>query len=554
MSDMRWLFLWVIAALLVPNAALDITETAAPLWKAANILLPAGIYTLIMAANRRTGLLTLFTLPLMILGAFQIVLLYLYGESIIAVDMFLNVVTTNVAEATELLANLLLAILTVVALYLPPLVWGACAVVSHHDAGTGFRRKARKAGIMLAAAGAAAAVTAIATTGRQFHREIFPINVICNMAEAVNRTCQTANYPETSAGFTYEASSTRATDTKETYVFVIGETARGENWQLGGYGRPTNPRLSRENNVVFFPRAITESNTTHKSVPMMMSFASAENFDSIRHSKSIITAMKEAGFHTCFFSNQAPNRSFTEYFGNEADDVRYTGIATDGTHPYDTDLLPMLAEAIADTTHTRQFIVLHTYGSHFLYRDRYPHEAAAFLPDDAIDANAGHRQDLVNAYDNTILYTDAFLAEAIGTLRRYGHPSALLYSADHGEDIFDDKRERFLHASPTPTYHQLHVGMLMWVSEQLAAQHPEFMCNMRANSAHVVSPQKAMFNTALELAGVTTPKFNATQSLANSSYRYGDPVYLTDLNIAVPLMESGVKASDKENLKKLLTP
>ncbi|MDE6528107.1 MAG: phosphoethanolamine transferase, partial [Muribaculaceae bacterium] len=331
------------------------------------------------------------------------------------------------------------------------------------------------------------------------------------------------------------------------------ETARGENWQLGGYPRPNNPRLSLEENVVFCPRAITESNTTHKSVPMIMSFASAENFDSICHYKSIITAMKEAGFHTSFFSNQAPNRSFTEYFGNEADNVIYTVPTAAGRHPYDTALLPMLRKAVADTIHKKKFIVLHTYGSHFMYRDRYPRDSAKFLPDDATEASASHRDNLMNAYDNTILFTDAFLAEAIAILRQSGVPAAMLYSADHGEDIFDDKRERFLHASPTPTYHQLHVGMLVWLSEPLAEKHPQFMQNLRINASHGVSPQKSMFNTAMELAGISTPRFNASQSLANKSYRYNAPLYLTDLNVAVPLAESGIKAIDKDNIQKLLT-
>lgn len=550
---MRWLFLWVVTALIVPNAALDITEPYSLLWKTANLLLPTGVYILFMSLSRRTGTMALLTLPLMIFAAFQIVLLYLYGESIIAVDMFLNVVTTNVAEVKELLGNLFMALLTVVLIYLPPLVWGGYASYRHMRIDETFRNKAAKTGAVVTAVGALLALIATFTGNRiPFHRQIFPVNVICNMVEAVNRTRQTTHYPETCKAFTYNAKSTRCADEKEIYVFIIGETARGENWQLGGYPRENNPCLKQEANVVFFPRAITESNTTHKSVPMMMSFASAENFDSICHYKSILTAMKEAGFHTSFFSNQAPNRSYTEYFGNEADEVRYTD-CTLSTHPYDKTLLPMLAEAVADTIRYRkQFIVLHTYGSHFLYRDRYPREFARFLPDDAIDANAGHRNDLLNAYDNTILYTDSFLADIIATLRQADCSSAMLYSADHGEDIFDDERQRFLHASPNPTYHQLHVGMLVWVSDTLMTRNPEFMPSLLKNSQLGVSPQKSMFNTAIEAAGVTTPRFTASESLVNPSYRYNSPVYLTDLNVAVPLNEAGIKTADKENLSKLL--
>ena len=102
-----------------------------------------------------------------------------------------------------------------------------------------------------------------------------------------------------------------------------------------------------------------------------MSFACAENFDSINCYKSIITAMKEAGFYTRFYSNQAPNGSFIQFFGEEADDVNYTDYSAI-PHPCDGELVPMVRKALADTIHRKQFIVLHTYGAHFLYNDRYP--------------------------------------------------------------------------------------------------------------------------------------------------------------------------------------
>lgn len=81
---------------------------------------------------------------------------------------------------------------------------------------------------------------------------------------------------------------------------VIGETSRALNWQLYGYERETNPLLSRQTGLIAFPKVLTESNTTHKSVPMLMSGATACNYDSIYHQKGIITAFKEAGFRTAF--------------------------------------------------------------------------------------------------------------------------------------------------------------------------------------------------------------------------------------------------------------
>lgn len=547
------LAIWVIISLIVPNFALNITENYGGVMKFVNIFIPLGVYMFLLSLWKRIGITTFLMLPIMVLGAFQLVLLYLYGESIIAVDMFLNVVTTNMSEATELLSNLMVSIFIVILLYLPPLVMAGIYIFKNKVLSQSFRKSLCKWGIACMLCGAVLeCVNLFSVKPESFHREVFPINVISNMYTATKRYEATERYHITSKNFTYNSKISKKTDNeREIYVYVIGETSRAINWQLAGYNRPTNPHLSKVKNLVFFNKAISESNTTHKSVPMLMSFACAENFDSINCYKSIISAMKEAGFYTRFFSNQAPNRSYIEYFGNEADDVEYTDY-TAIPHPCDGELLPMVERAVADTTHNKQFIVIHTYGSHFQYNDRYPEEKAFFTPDRVTKAIASERNVLVNAYDNAIRYTDEVLGTIINRLDKSGCKSAMLYSSDHGEDIFDDNRERFLHASPIPTYYQLHVAMLAWVSDRMCECNPNYLKHLRANSKKCVSPQKSMFNTALELTGVEANRMKPTRSLVNSNYRYESPVYLTDLNEAVPLMKSGVKDTDKMLLAQLI--
>ena len=114
MKKYSYLLIWLVpVVLIVANIALAFTESDPLLAKFANITLPFGIYLILMGLWKRTGVSALLSLPFMIFAAFQIVLLFLYGERIIAVDMFLNVATTNFTEATELLANLVSAIVTV---------------------------------------------------------------------------------------------------------------------------------------------------------------------------------------------------------------------------------------------------------------------------------------------------------------------------------------------------------------------------------------------------------------------------------------------------------
>lgn len=130
--------------------------------------------------------------------------------------------------------------------------------------------------------------------------DLYPANVCYNVALAFQRNAQTRTYHRTSENFTFNAQPSHPEDRREIYIMVVGETSRALNWSLYDYDRDTNPELSKIEGVTSFCHVLTESNTTHKSVPMLLSPVSAQNFDSIYYRKSIITAFKEAGFQTAF--------------------------------------------------------------------------------------------------------------------------------------------------------------------------------------------------------------------------------------------------------------
>lgn len=533
---------WTAIALIVPNIALTITEHL-HLWAAmVNILLPLGIYLFLVGLKKRSGWMTLIMLPFFFFAAFQVVLFYLYGNSVIAVDMFLNVVTTNMSEATELLANLMSAMIAVAVLYVIPLIWAAWSVAKKQRL-----TEKMQCGFLITGS-LSMLIGIIAISGAKFSvnnysftRSTFPANAVSNMCEAFRRYHETANQEFLSRYFTYNAKATHPADQPEIYIYVIGETSRNANWQLGGYDRPTNPRLTKED-VAYFPNSYSESNTTHKSVPMLISCASAEDFDSIAYKKSLITAFREAGYHTAFISNQQPNHSFTQHFGNEADCVCYVYDKGESAQAYDEAIFASVDSLMHDCRkHPKQLIVIHTYGSHFKYEDRYPKEFAHFLPDETVDASAANRDKLINAYDNTIRYTDYILAKLIDHLRGQHVRSALLYASDHGEDIFDNGSGRFLHASPRPTEMQLHQATMLWLSDELKQEDPDMASALHRNKSKRISPQKSLFPTAMQLAGITSPLVTDSLSLVSYNYNPAPQVYLTDLNEAIPY-SSAIKA------------
>lgn len=545
------LWVWLLPVLLiVPNVALAFTEQNSPEARIANVLFPLGLYMLICSAWKRTGIIVLCMIPAMVLCAFQIVLLYLYGESIISIDMYMNVVTTNVGEATELLGNLRIALITVVILYVPAIAAGICLTSKKQFANAKNLRRSRIAGLSVAVPGAIMVIAALIwVPSYNPQREIFPYNVVDNLATAVCRTRQAMHYHHTAAQFSYEVSPTRARDMREVYVLVIGETARADNWSLFGYDRPTNPKLEKRQGLTAFGKTLSEINTTHKSVPMLMSYLTARDFgDSVAYTRSVFSAFNDCGYQTVFISNQRRNHSYIDDYGEEARTARFL---TDNSAPgYDINLVQPMTEIIENSASNKIFVILHCYGSHFEYRKRYPANMAQFTPERNSEASRLNRKQLMNAYDNTILYTDMMLDSVISTLDRLDCPAAMMYVSDHGEDIFDDSRERFLHSSPTPTFHQLHVPLLVWMSSKLSEGNPEMVANLAANSNKFVSSTRSVFHTLLDIAGISTPYYDTTASLTSKQYKPAMPIYLNDYNEAVPLSRSGMRKPDFELLKK----
>lgn len=363
--------------------------------------------------------------------------------------------------------------------------------------------------------------------------DLYPVNVGNNLYLAIDRTARTQQYQSNVGNFRYDAVSEHPVGSKEVCVLVIGETSRADNWELFGYNRPTNPRLfKRRHELILAPQAYSESNTTHKAVPLLMSPVSAENFgEEIFHTKSLITAFKEAGWHTTFISDQDPNHSFVEFFSAEADDRIYVP-----RKKGDFVLLPAL-DSVLNCNNEKQLIVLHTYGSHFSYADRYEERDRKFLPDNYTAPVAAQRPLLLNAYDNSIIATDRFLDEVLRRLEERDCISSLLYASDHGEDIYDDGKH-FLHASPLPDIHQVHVAMFAWLSKGYKAAYPGMESLLRDNMKKMVSSSRSYCPTAFGLAGISTrltSKEESGASLTSARYHSVQRIYLNDHNKAVTL-------------------
>ena len=557
-SSGAFLYGYAVVALLLPNIALCYTECLAPWACGANVLLPLALYMWFFSLTRCPGKMIWWAFLFVFFAAFQLVLLYLFGTGVIAVDMFLNLVTTNPGEVKELLGNLLPAVVGVFVVYLPLLVLAIVNISKKGMIVVQLQHRVRRWALEIAAVGLFCLLACyVAVDDYRLRNQLYPVNVCYNLYLAFERNAASEYYKEASRNFRFDARSEHDAEAPEVYVMVVGETARAHNFSLYGYPRDTNPLLSKTPGIIAFPDATTQSNTTHKSVPMLLSAASAEDFERLFHEKGILAAFKEAGFHTVFISNQLPNHSFIDFLGEQADEYYFLKKedASQGNH-YDEDLLQKLDEILplADASssahyhyrYRKLFVVLHSYGSHFNYQERYPRSFAYFKPDSKSEAKLENRRDLLNAYDNTIRYTDYILHGIIERLQKwegvqtktdgvYDQPtSAMLYTSDHGENIFDDECCLFLHAAPKASDYELHVPFIIWTSAGFSKQYPDILKALGENRSKQVQSSLSAFHTMLGIGGIQTRYRLDEYSVASGKYHPTKLLYLDDHDEAIP--------------------
>lgn len=548
------LFILYLITNCIPSFALAYTEPINIFGKICMTIFSSGFNILLLSIPKNSATFILYFPLYIVFHCMQIVLLYIFGEAVIAVDMFLNLATTNATEAGELLDNIWPIIFIVCFIYAPTLLIAFFSRKSNLNTPNTFKKKAQRVAFILIAVSFVISFFGRNDVTRRFtyHEDVYPINVFYNLGFAINKYYQSKNYPSLSKDFKFHSIKSTNASTREIYVLVVGEASRAENWQLYGYHRNTNPKLYQNQGIVKFDDVLTQSITTHKSVPLILTSASAEDYSVIYSHKSIVNAFKEAGFKTAFYSNQIPDGSFLDYYAQEADsheNIRHSeagGYIT--INNYDEFLLPLLQNFI-DSTPGNLFIVLHTYGSHYNYRERYPTNFSVFTPDDSCSIKKENRQLLINSYDNTIAYTDDFLSNVISILESSKATTAMFYSSDHGEDMLDDDRQRFLHSSPSPTYYQLKIPMFMWFSNLYKSAFPSKVQNAANNHAIPITTN-TVFHTVLDMASLNTTDFDPQLSLVNQNLQKQHRMFLNDHDKPIFFYNSGIKSQDKEMIEK----
>ena len=291
---------------------------------------------------------------------------------------------------------------------------------------------------------------------------------------------------------------------KTVVVLVIGESARKANFQLYGYERNTNPLLSKQAGLKVYQatscatyttagtKAILEPKNTDELYELLPNYAFRTGVD-------VSWRTSNWGEPPIHIDEYIPNEELGEQYPGE--NIYHDGI-----------LLKGLRERIESSKKNKVLIVLHTSTSHGpKYADKYPKEFEVFKP---VARNVEEGQEdvgkLINAYDNTILYTDFLLDSIINTLRAMtDRNSAMIFISDHGESLGENKV--FMHGLPmklAPKV-QYEIPFLVWTSENFR-EYKSTSSEKDAPNGELpaVLEQHYIFHSVLNLLSIQSPAYN----------------------------------------------
>ncbi|MBX9588864.1 MAG: phosphoethanolamine--lipid A transferase [Hyphomonadaceae bacterium] len=493
-------------------SALAPLDTHERLFIAAMAIVGFGLLALFFSLFTPRYLLKPGITVLLLLSAAAAYFINEYGI-VIDADMIRNVTNTNPGETYDLLTGKL--ILYIVGLGVLPALLLWALPISYRPFWQDVWFKTKAAAVLVALI--VLVLLPFTGTAMSFFREnrvlmrIFtPLNYVSAIISYSRGTLEAkARAPRPYGQDAHKAEVWAERKRKTLTVLVIGETARAKNFSLNGYARETNPLLSKMPGLIYYTQAHSCGTATAQSVPCMFSGQGRAGYRQAAGQEGLLHILQRAGFSVLWRENQGGCAGVCKGIATEAVGGATRKLFELAESP-DENLLAGLQDRI-DAMPGDGVIVLHMMGSHGpAYYKRYPAAFERFRPA-CKESQFSRCQDaeIVNSYDNTIVYTDYVLAQLIALLAerdRQGLPTAMMYFSDHGESLGEGNV--YLHGLPyafAPDV-QKHVPFLMWLS-------PKLQADLRVNASclerrrHEPVSHDNFFHSVLGLLDVKTSAY-----------------------------------------------
>ena len=287
-----------------------------------------------------------------------------------------------------------------------------------------------------------------------------------------------------------------ATDSKDVCVLIIGESARRENFSLYGYGKPTNPLMEKDGVVAL----VADAAATYTTAALRAILGHKE---SNKLYEILPNYLDRCGVDVVWRSNNwgEPPVHIDKYYKAKEIESLYPEAAAQVDDAYDGILLAGLKEEILSGDGDKMLIVLHTSTSHGpTYNKKYPPEFEVFSPVcTTVEMSKANPQELMNAYDNTIVYTDWLVHSVIEILREIpDRRSCMIFVSDHGESLGEGNL--YMHGAPMliAPREQVEIPFIVWTSDD----------TMKKVDTGEKVGQYHVFHSVLAFLGIDSPVYD----------------------------------------------
>lgn len=298
-------------------------------------------------------------------------------------------------------------------------------------------------------------------------------------------------YKNDNTDFVYHAFIAKESPVSEVFVLSLGESVRYKNLSLNGtYNRETTPLLGKQTDLVLYSDYYANATLTQHALPMLLTDAQTDDFEKHFGRKTIAAAFSEAGFKTTLVSHRAQlmNNGYHDYLAKDFDTVVFV--------KHDSLIAPALSNLAKKNE--KLFAVTHYLGNHMFYTNR-TEDCLVWRPDYNADPKNKSDSLFLNAYDNSLLYTDRLLNKEIETLRQMHKVAAWFFVSDHGEYI-SPKVSGHGHTYH-PTKEEYHVPLMVWYSDEYKEAYPEKVANMIKHKDEPVCADH-VFWSVLDMANI----------------------------------------------------
>lgn len=355
------------------------------------------------------------------------------------------------------------------------------------------------------------------------YSKIYPSNIFTNTFTSWKTNIRNKKFEKKINNFTFNAREISKNKDLEIYILVIGETARKHNFHLYGYPRETTPELDSVKNLVPFTNANSAATLTLFSVPQIITRANPDHFDIQFKEKTILDVFHEANFFTAWIGTQTTPSPIIQRLEHVSDYHITLKADISSARFFDGDILPNVKKVIDDRLHKKKFIIIHSLGSHFRYSNRYPEKFEKFKPNISKNGysniDLAYKQELINSYDNSILYTDFFVASIIKEIEKANVIGGLIYLSDHGENLYDDGKTIF-HGGEKPTHFEYEIPYLVWYSKKYEKIYPQKVEALKMNKDKKISSTTTFYSLA-DMANIRykNSEKEIDRSIINLHYR-----------------------------------